>query len=48
MPQPRQKKFIRMNHQEMDRILVDAGFKTSLEWDGAESSGYLFARREWT
>ena len=35
-----------LKHEEMDRILVDAGFKTSLVWDGAESSGYLFARRE--
>jgi FkbM family methyltransferase len=35
-----------LNHEEMNKILVDSGFKTSLVWDGVESSGYLFARRE--
>ena len=35
-----------LKHQEMDKILVNAGFKTSLVWDGIGLSGYLFARRE--
>ncbi len=35
-----------LNHDEMDKILVAAGFETSLVWDGIDSSGYLFARKE--
>ncbi len=34
-----------LNHKEMDRVLVNAGFKTSLVWNGKASSGYLYARR---
>ncbi len=34
-----------LNHKEMDKFLVQAGFKTLLRWDGKGSSGYLFARR---
>lgn len=35
-----------LNHEEMDKILVDAGFNTSLVWDGKGSSGYMFARKD--
>ena len=40
------KEFIRLNHEEMYNIMADAGFKTSLMWDGAKPFWYLFARRE--